>query len=151
MRRLTILVLTAFVMPTPASAQSVAIPVPAAAIRPGETLADALLVDRKMIVNEAAARAYAVEREQVVGLVARRVLAAGAPIPLGALRRPWVFKEGERVAVQFQANGLTIRGSAVALSPGTIGEDVSVRNAETGVTIRGVVSSDGSVLVEGSR
>jgi flagella basal body P-ring formation protein FlgA len=39
----------------------------------------------------------------------------------------------------------------VALAPGTIGEDVSVRNAETGVTIRGVVGSDGSVQVEGSR
>ena len=132
-------------------ADSLAIPVPAVAIKSGESLGDAQLVDRRMLVNEIAARTYVIDREQVTGLVARRPLQAFAPIPLSALRRPWSFKEGERVVVQFAAQGLSIRGSAIALVPGGIGDEVTLRNPDTGITIRGVVALDGAVSVEGNR
>lgn len=144
-----IIVLLASTMP--ARSESVAIPVPAVAIKAGEKLGEAQLVERRMVVNEVAARTYVVGREQVTGLVARRPLLAGAPIPLSALRRPWVFKEGERVVVEFASQGLSIRGAAIALVPGGFGDEVAVRNPDTGVTIRGTVGADGVVSVEGER
>lgn len=131
----------------PAQAETVALPVPSVLIKAGELLTNGQLVDRRMVVNDVAARNYAIAREQVAGFVARRALAAGAPIPLSAIRRPWVFREGERVVVQFAVEGLRIRGAGVALAPGVVGEEAAVRNFDTGVTVRGLVSADGVVNV----
>lgn len=133
-----------------AVAGGIAVPVPSVAVHAGDVMTSELLVERRLVVNEAAARSYVVAREQVVGKVARRALMAGAAIPLNALREPWLFKDGERVVIQFASGGLNIRGAGVALQPGVLGELISVRNIDTGVTVRGVVQADGSVQVEGS-
>jgi flagellar basal body P-ring formation protein FlgA len=151
MRRMLLSLIAGLSMATTAWAESVGIPVPNIAIRPGDALDDALLVDRKMTVSEGAARNYVLRRDQVVGWVARRALVPGAPIALSALRRPWQFKEGERVAVQFSAGGLSMRTVAIAMGPGIVGEEVSVRNVDTGLTVRGLVRGDGIVWVGDSR
>jgi flagellar basal body P-ring formation protein FlgA len=133
-----------------AAADGIAIPVPNLMIRAGDTMTGDLLTERKMVVSETAARSYVVSREQAVGKVARRALAAGAAIPLNALREPWLFKDGERVAIQFVLGGLNIRGAGLALQPGVLGDVIGVRNIDTGVTVRGTVQADGSVQVEGA-
>lgn len=134
----------------PAAADGMAIPVPNFAVRAGEVMTGDGLVERKMVVGESAARTYVVTREQAVGKVARRALAAGAAIPLNALREPWLFKDGERIAIHFASGGLNIRGAGVALQPGVLGELINVRNIDTGVMVRGTVQTDGSVQVEGN-
>lgn len=136
------------VTPLAANAEGVTIPVPSLTVRAGEMMTGDHLTERKMIVNEAAARSYVVARTQAVGKVARRALVAGAAIPLNALREPWLFKDGERITIQFASGGLIIRGAGLALQPGVLGEAANVRNIDTGVTVRGVVQSDGSVLIE---
>ena len=133
-----------------AVADAISIPVPSLTIRAGDTMTRDLLTERKMVVSETAARSYVMAREQAVGKVARRSLAAGAAIPLNALREPWLFKDGERIAIQFATGGLNIRGAGLALQPGVLGEVISVRNIDTNVTVRGTVQSDGSVQVEGN-
>jgi len=127
----------------------VSFPVPTVTIRAGEVLDDEMLMERRLVANQIALRTHYTSRDQVIGKVARRPLAAGAAIPMNALRDAYAFKEGERVVVEYTSGGLRIRGMAIALQPGVIGGSVRARNLDTGVVLNGVVQSDGRVEVGG--
>jgi flagella basal body P-ring formation protein FlgA len=122
-------------------------PVPSVTILQGDVLAEELVAEERFVVNDKVLRNYFTSREAVVGKVARRVLPKGHAIPINALRDPFLFKEGERVVLVFVTGGLSIEASGVALQPGVLGSLVNVRNADTGVVIRGLVQSNGSVQV----
>lgn len=123
-------------------------PVPIASIRPGDTLTADMVVERKLVASGAAMRAHFTSRDSVVGKVARRPLAVGVAIPLNALRDAHVFKEGERVVVEYSSGSLSIRTLGVALQPGIVGQPVRVRNADTGVIVTGIARGDGTVEVQ---
>lgn len=124
-------------------------PVPNVAIQVGETLTENLIVERRLVANPIALRTHHSSREGVIGKVALKRLAAGAAIPLNALRSSHVFKEGERVTVEFLSGALSIRTVGVALQPGVIGGPVKVKNIDTGTIVTGVVRSDGIVEIRG--
>ncbi len=133
-----------------ASPGATAMPVPTVTILQGDVLAEELVGEERFVADEKALRNYFTSREAVVGKVARRVLPKGHAIPINALREPFLFKEGERVVLVFATGGLSIEASGVALQPGVLGSLVSVRNADTGVIIRGLVQANGSVQVGGN-
>lgn len=146
---LLLLSLLAATRATVASEHGIAtFPVPSASIRAGDTLTAEMIVERKLLASEAAMRAHFTTRESVVGKVARRPLPAGVAIPLNSLRDAHVFKEGERVVVEYSSGGLSIRTMGVALQPGIAGQPVRVRNADTGVIVTGIARSDGTVEVQ---
>lgn len=122
-------------------------PVPTVTILQGDVLADELVAEERFVASEKVLRNYFTSREAVLGKVARRVLPKGHAIPINALREPHLFKEGERVVLVFKTGGLRIEASGVALQPGVLGSLVNVRNTDTGVVIRGLVQSNGSVQV----
>ena len=122
-------------------------PVPSVTILQGDVLSEELVAEERFVANDKVLRNYFTSRESVVGKVARRVLPKGHAIPINALRDPFLFKEGERVVLVFVTGGLSIEASGVALQPGVLGSLVNVRNTDTGVVIRGLVQSNGSVQV----
>jgi len=124
-------------------------PVPTVTIQTGDVLNEDLVVERRLIANDIALRTYYTSRDEVIGKVARRPLAAGAAIPVNALREPYTFKEGERVVVEFISGGLRIRGMALALQPGIVGSMVRARNVDTGIIVNGVVRPDGRIEIGG--
>jgi flagella basal body P-ring formation protein FlgA len=124
-------------------------PVPTVTIQTGDVLSEDLVGERRLIANDIAMRTHYTSRDEVIGKVARRPLAAGAAIPVNALREPYTFKEGERVTVEFVSGGLRIRGMALALQPGIVGSMVRARNVDTGVILNGVVRPDGRIEVGG--
>ncbi|MGE0769542.1 MAG: flagellar basal body P-ring formation chaperone FlgA [Hyphomicrobiaceae bacterium] len=128
---------------------AISFPVPTVRIQTGDVLNDDLLIERRLIANRVALRTHFTSRDQVVGKVARRPLAAGAAIPMNALREPYAFNEGDRVVAEFISGGLRIRGMAIALQPGVVGSSVRLRNADTGTIVNGVVQPDGRVEVGG--
>ena len=130
-------------------ASTASFPVPAVAIHAGDVLSDDMLVDRRLVGNRIALRTHYTSRNQIVGKVARRPLAAGAAIPMNALREPYAFQEGERVVVEYASGGLSIRGIGTALQPGVVGSSVRVRNLDTGIIVNGVVQDDGRIEVGG--
>ena len=85
----------------------------------------------------------------VVGKVAMRTLIAGQPIPIGAVRDAYVITQGKTATVIFEEGGLTLSAQAVALSNGGIGDMISLRNPESGVTIKGTVAPDGTIRLGG--
>lgn len=145
------IVALAFCLPSAGIAEAkdtrVTLPVTSVSVYPGDTLTADIVSDREMVVRGTLSRSIAASRDQVVGKVARRALPAGQAIPLHALREPYAFKEGQRVPIVFGDGALTIQSIGVALEPGVVGQTVSVRNAETGITLRGAVRGDGKVSV----
>ena len=137
----------AFALPADAQGSGVALPVPSVTIMQGDVLSDELIIEERFLANARQIQNFHTSREAVVGKVARRVLPAGHAIPVNALREPWVFKEGDRISLEFTSGGLSIEATGIALEPGIAGKLISVRNADTGIIVRGVVQASGRVQV----
>jgi flagella basal body P-ring formation protein FlgA len=132
------------------AAPSTVFPVPAITIYPGDMIRESYLVDRDFAGNPMAPRGGVIEsRDELVGKLARRTLLPGVPIPVNAVTEPNTIANGTKVRVVFHQNGLTIETYAIALQAGKVGEAISVRNPDSGMTISGVVQADGSVRVGG--
>jgi flagella basal body P-ring formation protein FlgA len=87
------------------------------------------------------------EPEALIGLVARRTVAAGVPLQLRQFRAERLVKRGQQVVVEARGNQFRATREGKALDHGSRGERVRVRlpNRET---ITGVVAGDGKVVVE---
>lgn len=134
---------------TPRASELNALPVPTITIYPGDVIKDGWLVDRDTAVTSPARGNFVASRDVVVGKIARRTLLPGAPIPLNAVSDPKIVSNGAKVRIVFEEGGLTIVTYGAALQDGGVGELISVRNLETGITISGIVQSDGSIRLSG--
>jgi flagella basal body P-ring formation protein FlgA len=122
------------------------LPVPKLTIYPGDVISSGVLGTKRF--GSAAAQLPVFRTpDGLVGKVARRTLLPGRPIPLNAVRDASVVQVGKQVRVLFESGGLTITSIGVALQNGGVGDMLSLRNTDSGVTIRGTVQADGSVKV----
>jgi flagella basal body P-ring formation protein FlgA len=132
------------------AAESNVLPVPTITIYPGDAIKNNWLVEREFPENARSARAGVIEtREAVVGKIARRTLLPGAPIPWNAIMEPKAVANGAKIRIVFEEAGLAITAYGAALQSGGVGDIVSVRNLDSGLTVSGTVQSDGSVRVSG--
>ncbi|MDQ8699084.1 flagellar basal body P-ring formation chaperone FlgA [Hyphomicrobium sp. LHD-15] len=121
------------------------LPVPRVTIYPGDAINDAMLIEQEF--RGADVKGYAVSRDMLVGKVSRQTLLPNRPIAQTAIREPFAIKQGEPAVVVFISGGLVISGTAIPLQAGAAGEIISLRNTESGTTIRGKVQADGTVRV----
>jgi flagellar basal body P-ring formation protein FlgA len=131
-----------------AGAQELELPVPKAVIYPGDVVSSELLVARAFIAHTVARNTVHEGREALVGRVAKRTLLPGQPIPISAIRDPYVVAQGKTATVVFEYGGLTISTNALALQNGSAGDVVSLRNLDSGLVIKGTVAPDGSVRLD---
>lgn len=124
-----------------------ALPVPGVTIYPGDTINEGMLVDKQYSANVIIRVPIIDSREGLVGRVARRTLLPGYPVPTNAIRDPYLVTQGKIAIIAFRSGGLTITGQVIALQSGSAGDMVSVRNVDSGLTIRGVIEPDGTVRV----
>lgn len=132
-----------------AAAEADVVPVPAITIYPGDAIRDEWLTERAFNSASAAHGQVILSREAIVGKVARRTLLPGAPIPQNAVSEPKVVKNGAKVRIVFEDGPLIITSYGAALQDGGIGDLISLRNIETGLTVSGTVQADGSVRLSG--
>ncbi len=123
-----------------------ALPVPKLTIYPGDVISSGVL-GTKRFGPAAAQLPVFLSADGLIGKVARRTLLPGRPIPLNAVRDESVVQIGKQVRIVFESGGLTITGIGIALQNGGVGDVLSLRNTDSGVTIRGTVQADGSVKV----
>lgn len=142
-RLLAILLAAALAAPAAAAERR---PVPAVTIYPGDVIREEQLADQDF-PDAFASAAFASNRTMLVGKVARRTLLPGKPIAANAVGEPRLIIVGARVKVIYEDGGLNIMAYGAALQAGVAGDFVSVRNVESGVTVSGTVSPDGSVHV----
>ncbi len=123
------------------------IPVPTVTIYPGDIIRDTMLTERDMPDDFAGRTMTVLDREALVGKTARRTLLPGLPIAVNGIGEPKIVTVGAMVKVVFNEGGLTISTYASALQAGAVGDVISVRNMESGLTVSGTVDRDGSVKV----
>jgi flagella basal body P-ring formation protein FlgA len=131
-----------------ATAQELELPVPRVVIYPGDVLSEETLVSRAFIAHTVARSTIHEARDVLIGKVARRTLLPGQPIPVSAIRDPYLVTQGKPAMVVFEWGGLTITTNALALQNGGVGDVVSLRNLDSGSVIRGTVASDGSIRLD---
>ncbi len=132
---------------SPCQAGEFVLPVPRVTIYPGDVIADTMLVDRSFRNQDFDGPGFVSAREQLVGKVARQTLLPNQPVSTNGVREAHVVKQGQPAVVIFQSGSLIISATAMPLQAGAIGEVISLRNTESGTTIRGVVHADGTVRV----
>ena len=121
-------------------------PVPAVIIYPGDIIREQMLTDVE-VPDGVAGSGFATNLSMLVGKAARRTLLPGQAIPAGAVMEPKLVKIGAMVRLVYEEDGLQIATYASALQAGAAGDIVAVRNLESGLTISGVVRSDGTIHV----
>lgn len=132
-----------------ASAADIELPVPTITIYPGDMIGETLLVDRTFPVQPGQDLAVYRQRTGLLGKIARRTLLPGKPIPLNSVREADTISQGKPVTIVFQEGGLTITGRGVTMQAGRVGDLLSLRNADSGAVIKGIVQADGTVRVSG--
>lgn len=138
--------LLAAALPFAAMATDTAV-IPKRVIYPGETI-DAGSLSEVPVRNPARITTeIAYVAEDIDGKVAKRTLLPGRFIPLSSVREAYVVEAGSPVEVNFAQNGLQITTMAIPLQPGSIGDMIRVRNADSGAVFSGIVMADGTVRV----
>ena len=85
--------------------------------------------------------------DQVAGLKSRSPIRKDTPISLSQLELPWAVYKGEKVLVRVLAGSTHVSLEAVALSSGRLGDEVALRNPESGRAFRAVVEAKGMALI----
>jgi flagella basal body P-ring formation protein FlgA len=130
-----------------AAPRDVVLPVPRVTVYPGTMITQDMLVARAFRGKDVQQGGFASNADAVVGKVARKTLLPNVPIAVAGVREPFSVVQGQPAVVVFQSGGLVISGRALPLQNGAAGEVVSLRNTDSGATIRGVVQPDGTVRV----
>lgn len=130
-----------------AFADALDLPVPKIAIYPGEVLTENSLTQRAFNAEWTAKMPVHKSGAELIGKVARRTLLPGQPIPINATRVPDAVTQGKTYRIEFRDSGLVISGMAVALTSGAVGDLISLRNPDSGVIVRGMVTANGTVQV----
>ena len=133
----------------PAFAQSTVL-VPTRVIYPGETISPDSIEEvplRRQLKNPGAVASH---WQQVGGKVAKRTLLPGRLISISSVRNMHLVEPGKPVQVRYVHGGLEIGISAVPLQAGAAGDQVQVRNIDSGAVFIGTVMTDGTVRVSAS-
>ena len=124
--------------------------IPGRVIYPGETISLSLLKEVTLAPGRHKPAAVAASAPELDGKVAKRTLLPGRYVPASAVRDAWLVEQGAPVQVYFVAGPLTISVSAVSLQPGAAGDEVRLRNPDSGKVFTGTVMADGTVRVGAS-
>ena len=143
-----LLLLAAFLAATPAMAATVRIVVPAHAIARGDTIAESDLTYATVDGNALMA-GVATSMDEVKGMQARRVLAAGQPMRGDDVRRPVVVSKGQTVTMTFSAPGVEVTAVGRAMSEGGVGDTVTVQNPASFRMVSATITAPGTVRVAG--
>lgn len=112
----------------------VEVPVPVAAIRPGETLAARDVAWVKVRSDWVRANTIT-DMAELVGLEARRPLRAGAPVRREDMRVPVVVARGATVTMLYRTANMTLSVVGRALTAGGKDEVIQVTNVQTNTVV----------------
>ncbi|HEX4028271.1 MAG TPA: flagellar basal body P-ring formation chaperone FlgA [Rhizomicrobium sp.] len=131
-----------------AFAATIRIVVPAHDINRGDTISESDLT-YAMVDGASLVSGLPTKIEEVKGMQARRVLAAGQPFRSDDVRRPIVVTKGQAVTMEFDAPGVQLTAMGRAMSEGGVGDIVTVQNPASYRMISAVVTAPGTVRATG--
>jgi flagella basal body P-ring formation protein FlgA len=91
---------------------------------------------------------FVTDQSEVIGRSATRPLPPDAPLRSAFVKLPLVVKKGDRVLIQAQRGGLSIRAYGITKSSGQVGQSIMVANLDSGRELRATVVAPSIVQVE---
>jgi flagella basal body P-ring formation protein FlgA len=147
LRRLLLSGALLFVAFSPALAEERMVPTPNQVIYPGDVIRDSMLTDVSIYDLPNNDGTILDTRAALLGKIAKRTLLPGRGIVALAVANPKAVKDGAQVRLVYNDGGLSIITTALALEGGSVGDQIKVRNSDSGITLSGVIQPDGSVSV----
>jgi len=126
--------------------EMISLPVARERITHGETIAREDL-DEILYPVDKMRKNTAVSARQIVGKSPLRSIAPGRPIRLSELQAPAVLEKGAKVQMRYRTPYLVISTLGEALEDGAQGENIRVRNYESGTIVKAEVASGSEVYV----
>lgn len=124
-----------------AATASVMLPVPARTIARNEIIEE---TDIDWVeIADARGGLFVDDADFIIGKLARRPLAAHAPLRKGDLMSPTLIKRGETATIILEAPGLRLTQAGVALANGGAGDLIAFRNINSDREIKAVVAAKG--------
>lgn len=134
-------------IPVRAFAADIELQVPTAVIYPGQNILDRGVSGARFKVPADKLGSYVIERGMLNDMIARRTLLPNKPIMLSDLKSPDLVRAGVPAPIIYREPGLLITAVGLPLASGAEGDAIRVRNADSGITISGIVAKDGSIEV----
>jgi flagella basal body P-ring formation protein FlgA len=132
---------------SPALAEDRMVPTPNQVIYPGDVIHDSMLTDVSIYDVPNNDGTLLDNRAALLGKIAKRTLLPGRGIVALAVANPKAVKDGAEVKLIYRDGDLSIMTTALALEGGSVGDQIKVRNSDSGITLSGVIQPDGSVSV----
>ena len=84
---------------------------------------------------------------EVIGMVAKRSIRAESGIQPGHLSPPMLIKRGDDVIILASNSAISVKMNGTALSDGTLGQQISVKNSQSKRVVKAMVSERGLVKI----
>jgi flagella basal body P-ring formation protein FlgA len=91
---------------------------------------------------------FMTDESEVIGMSAARPLPPDVPLRQAFVRLPLVVKKGDRVLIEAQRGGLSIRTYGITKSSGQVGQTITVSNLDSGRELTAKVVGPSLVQVE---
>ncbi len=101
----------------------------------------------KRVELSRAKRRYFTNIEDVIGKIAKRTVFAGDILTMDQLTQPKAVRRGEQIIILANNHGMNIRMSGSAMTDGSRGQRISVRNNSSRRIVEGVVIAPGIVQI----
>lgn len=89
--------------------------------------------------------AYVSALDQALGLEVKQRVSQGSKIRIDMLKKPNLVKKGQRVTIHSTAKGLHVSSAGIAMSNGSEGARIRVKNIKSARIVEGVVQADGAI------
>ncbi len=127
---------------------SIEISVPSRFIKAGEVILASDVVKVKTKLSRIKDN-FVVADENIIGMQAKKHLSPGMIIKSGELVKPAIIKINDPVNIIYQSNNIKLKTSGIALSSGAIGDNIKVKNEDSGTTVLGQIINKNTIQVSG--
>lgn len=127
---------------------TIEIPVTSRFIKAGEIITSLDLTHTRANLSKVRGD-YIVSEQNLIGMQAKRHLAAGVMIKNNELTRPNVIKVNDPVSIIYTVNNIKLKASGISMGLGAIGDSIKVKNEDTGIVVLGQIINRNTVQVGG--
>lgn len=124
------------------------VPVPNKRIMPEELVTEADITVAKLPFARVGSFAI-MDKQSLIGMQARRMLAQGRPVPEQSVTPPIIVKKGSKVEIRYSDGAMKLSAPGKALYDGYKGQEVKVVNLVSNKHVVGTATREGIVEIFG--
>lgn len=124
------------------------VPVASNYIKIGDTVQKSDIITKKVRLDKMQ-KGYATEFKEVVGMQAKKYIAAGNMFKINDISMPPVLKNNDPVNIVYSSGAINLKTTGVALGAGAVGDMIKVKNVNSGAVLLGQIINKNTVRVGG--